>query len=372
VLAVSFRCAPRLLVSPAFGPPCSGVLSSLRERTPVVLLRHVIVLLSLAVLASTGAACAATGDRAGGERTGDARTGDARTGDARASNQTAAAAPERADGAWFPDARDDFDQPLPRDASYAERVVSLSPAFTEIAFAIGAGDRLVARTSWDDRPAAARALPDVGAGIRPNVEAVLAVRPTLVLLYASPENRAAADAFARAGVRTLTLRSVTLADVRRTTRILGVALGASASAEALVDSIDATLNAVREAVAGAERPRVVWPSWDAPVMVVGQGSFEAELLEIAGAENVFRDRPEPVATVTVEEIARRNPDWLLTGPDRVVRLRESATWRAVDAVRAGRLITLDTSVIGRPGVAVGMAAVSLARALHPDRADRLP
>jgi ABC-type Fe3+-hydroxamate transport system substrate-binding protein len=275
-------------------------------------------------------------------------------------------------GAAVASATDDFGQPLPADASFAARVVSLNPAFTEIAFAIGAGDRMVGRTAWDDRPAAALAVTDVGAGIRPNVEAVLATKPTLVLLYATAENRAAADALARAGVRTLALRTVTIADFRRASRVLGVALGAASQATALVDSIDVTLGAVREAVRDVTRPRVVWPSWDAPVMVVGNASYEAELLELAGAENVFADREEPVATVTVEEIARRDPSLLLAGPDRATRLRESATWRAVPAVRDGRIVVLDTAVIGRPGVTIGMAAVSIARALHPDRADRLP
>jgi iron complex transport system substrate-binding protein len=269
-------------------------------------------------------------------------------------------------------ALDDFGAPIPSDAQFAERVVSLSPALTEVAFAIGAGARLVGRTSWDDRPAAARAVTDVGPGMRPNVEAVLATRPTLVLLYASPDNRAAADALARAGVRVIALRTVTIADFRRSAHVLGRVLGSERDASVLVDSIDATLNAVREAVRDVRRPRVVWPSWDAPVMVVGNGSYEAELLDIAGATNVFADRAEPVATVTLEEIAARNPDLLLAGPDRVKRLRESTPWQAVRAVRDGRLVVLDTAVIGRPGVAIGMSAVALARALHPDRASALP
>lgn len=267
---------------------------------------------------------------------------------------------------------DDFGTPLPTDASHAERVVSLNPAFTEIAYAIGAGATLVGRTSWDNRPAAALAVTDVGAGIRPNVEAVLATRPTLVLLYATAENRAAAEALERAGVRTLALRTVTIADFRRATRTLGVALGAEREATVLVDSIDGTLAAVRDAVDGVERPRVVWTSWEAPVMVVGDASYEAELLALAGAVNVFADRREPVATVTIEEIAQRDPVLVLAGPERIERMRTSASWRAVAAVRAGRLVVLDTSVIGRPGVSIGMAAVSIARTLHPDRSDRLP
>lgn len=267
---------------------------------------------------------------------------------------------------------DDFGTPLPIDSAYADRVVSLNPAFTEIAYAIGAGARLVGRTSWDNRPREALAVTDVGPGIRPNVEAVLATRPTLVLLYATAENRAAAEALERAGVRTLALRTVTIADFRRAARTLGVALGAEREATALVDSIEATFAAVQEAVRGVVPPRVVWTSWESPVMVVGNASYEAELLALAGAENVFADRREPVATVTIEEIAQRQPTLILAGPERVQRLRTSASWRAVTAVRDGRLVVLDTAVIGRPGVSMGMAAVAIARALHPERADRLP
>ncbi len=270
------------------------------------------------------------------------------------------------------DTRDDFDAVLPRDARDASRVVSLNPAFTEIVFAIGAGARLVGRTQWDDRPAAALLVTDVGAGIRPNVEAVLATRPTLVLLYATAENRAAADAFARAGVRTIALRTITIDDFRRAAQVLGAALGQPAAATALTDSIDTTLARVRDAVRGAERLRVVWPSWDAPVLVVGNASYEAELLDIAGAQNVFADRDESVANVTIEEIAKRDPSLLLAGPQRATRLRASAPWNAVRAVREGRVFELDTTVVGRPGVTIGMAAVSIARLLHPDRADRLP
>jgi len=267
---------------------------------------------------------------------------------------------------------DDFGAPLPTDSTHAARVVSLNPAFTEIAFAIGAGGRLVGRTSWDNRPVEALAVTDVGPGIRPNVEAVLATRPTLVLLYATAENRAAAESLERAGVRTLALRTVTIADFRRAARTLGVALGAERNAAALVDSIDGTLAAVQLAVRDVVRPRVVWVSWESPLMVVGDASYEAELLALAGAENVFADRKESVATVTVEEIAHRDPALVLAGPERVARLRSSTPWRAVATVREGRFVVLDTAMIGRPGVSIGMAAVSIARALHPDRADRLP
>jgi len=315
----------------------------------------------------------------------DGASSDGASSDGASPDQSAQTAPtpstDSTTAGWLPsqswsaravDTLDDFGAVLPRDASHAVRVVSLNPAFTEIVFAIGAGAGLVGRTQWDDRPAAALAVPNMGAGIRPNVEAVLATRPTLVLLYATAENRAAADAFARAGVRTIALRTITINDFRRASHVLGMALGQSAAAAALTDSIDITLTRVRDAVRDVQRPRVVWPSWDAPVLVVGNASYEAELLDIAGATNVFADRDESVANVTIEEIAKRDPSLLIAGPQRALLMRASAPWNAVRAVREGRVFDLDTTVVGRPGVTIGMAAVSIARLLHPDRADRLP
>ncbi|HEY7861482.1 MAG TPA: ABC transporter substrate-binding protein, partial [Gemmatimonadaceae bacterium] len=87
------------------------------------------------------------------------------------------------------------------------RIASLNPSTTELLFALGAGPRLVARTTWDVWPAAARAVTDVGPGLRPNVEAVLAQHPDLVVLYASSENRVAAQQLAAAGIAVLSFRT---------------------------------------------------------------------------------------------------------------------------------------------------------------------
>src|SRR4026209_1696658 len=92
------------------------------------------------------------------------------------------------------------------------RVVSLNPTTTEIAFAIGAGNRLVGRTHWDLYPPAAKNDPDLGSGIRPNVEAVLGAKPDLQLPYASIDNRPAAAKFRAAGVNTLSLKVDRIAD----------------------------------------------------------------------------------------------------------------------------------------------------------------
>ncbi|MBL0171500.1 MAG: ABC transporter substrate-binding protein [Gemmatimonadaceae bacterium] len=267
---------------------------------------------------------------------------------------------------------DDFGRAIPLDVSSAERVVSLNPTATEIIFAIGAESRLVGRSAWDEFPPAAKAVPAVGNGIRPNVEAVLGLKPTLVILYATADNRSAADAFTRAGVRTMAFRVDHIAQFMTLTRRLGAALGAVDRAATVVDSVTRTLARVREVTRGASVRTVVWPLWQQPVMVVGGGSYLDELLEIAGGRNVFHDLAPPSPVASLEEIARRNPDWIITSVKSRKIMRSQPQWRAVRAVRDNQWIIDDPDVTGRPSVVLGMAATELAHALHPELGTRLP
>lgn len=272
----------------------------------------------------------------------------------------------RRDARPAPAVADDFGDPVAAGTvGHPARIVSLSPATTDLLFAIGAGPRLVGRTHWDLWPDSARLVPDLGAGLRPNVEAVLGVHPDLVVLYASNDDRAAARQLRAAGVAVIALRTDRIADFRRTAFLLGRATGDSARAATCVDTVDRTLARVRAATAKLAHPTVFWHIWDEPVITVGGGSFQTELLEIAGARNVYGDDPRPSLPVSLEDIVRRNPDLILAGPTGAARIRSSAAWQAVPAVRAGHVVVIDTSLVGRPSVRLGEAAVELARALHP-------
>jgi ABC-type Fe3+-hydroxamate transport system substrate-binding protein len=263
--------------------------------------------------------------------------------------------------------RDDFgDIVAPGSSETPARIVSLNPTSTELLFAIGAGARIVGRTQWDVWPDEARSIPDVGPGLRPNVEAVLARRPDLVVLYASEDNRSATAQLQAAGVRTIALKIDSIGSFVRGARLLGLATGRSAEAGLVVDSVTRTLDRVRAATANLERPSVFWHVWDSPIITIGAGSYMSELVDIAGGRNVYADLPEPSASVALEDIVRRDPAIVLAGPDGARVMRESAAWNALPAVRAGRIAIVDTTLVGRPSVHLGEAAVSLARLLHPE------
>ncbi len=321
--------------------------------------RAALVLVS--VVMGAVAACTTPGDSAS--------AGSSATSSATESLAASAAGSRRASA---PADTDDFGTPFPKDVSASARIVSLNPTATELLYTLGVSERLVGRSAWDEFPAEVKSVPSVGNGIGVNVEAVLGVRPTLVVLYATPENRTAAEALQRAGVHTIALRVDHIADFMALTTRLGRVVGAERRAITVRDTVQATLDSVRAVLRGVTATPVVWPVWLAPTMVIGGGSFLDELIEIAGGHNVFHDSPAPSPQVSIEEIAKRNPDFVIASDSTMARLRKDAPWRAVRAVRDARWLRSDPALTGRPSVVLGMAAVSLARVMHPERAAALP
>jgi ABC-type Fe3+-hydroxamate transport system substrate-binding protein len=238
----------------------------------------------------------------------------------------------------------------------AQRIVSLNPVTTEMLFAMGAGPRVVGRTHWDLSPDAVRAVPDLGDGMQPNVEAVFGARPDLVVLYAGNANRGAAQRLRRAGIATLAVRTDHVADFRRTVRLLSRAVGDSDAGNQMADSVERSLRAVRARPRPAKPPTVFWLIWETPLYTIGGGSYMSELVEAAGAHNVFGDLQAASPQVTMEELVRRDPDYILTGPVGAEHIRGAPAWRAVRAVREGRILVVDTTLVGRPGVRLGEAA----------------
>ncbi len=245
------------------------------------------------------------------------------------------------------------------------RVVSLVPATTELVFALGAGHRLVGRTAWCDYPAEAHAVPNLGNGIDPNIEAVVAAHPDLVLLYKSGANRAAAARFRALGIPTLELATDRMEDFDRITRLLGAALGRREAAESLVVRTARDLAAATRppVLPSSRRPSVFILAWDRPAMTLGRGSFLSEILEHAGARNVFDDLATSSAPVSIEAVAARDPDYVLVSTEGEPAIAGRAEWRPVRAVRHRKFLRVRGSEFNRPSPRIGSAVRQLVAVL---------
>ena len=254
-----------------------------------------------------------------------------------------------------------------RLAKPATRVVSLIPASTELLFAIGAGPQVVGRTRWCDWPAAAAAVTDVGDGIEPNLEAIVAQRPDLVVLYLAGNNAEVARRLRQLGIAVIQIRTDLLESVARDALILGELTGHTRGADSVAAVFEAELAAVTvSAHSGVDTPKrqtVFIPTWSEPIITVGAGSFLDELVTRAGGVNVFHDLPQPSAPVSLESVFARDPDLILTTAPDEPKLARLPEWQSLRAVRLRKFVRVHGSQFDRPGPRSPQAIAQLKTAL---------
>lgn len=251
-----------------------------------------------------------------------------------------------------------------------ERIISLVPAATEILFAVGAGPRVVAVSSYDREPAAVAGLPRVGALVDPNLERILSLRPDLVVIYGTQhELRTQLD---RAGVAYTPFTHGGLRDVMAAIRALGARTGDGPQAESVASGMERDLAGIAERVQGRPRPRTLLVFGREPgtlrnMYASGGRGFLHDMLVAAGGDNVLAGQPRESVQVTTEMLLTLKPEVVLELHATGAAMDLSA-WQAlpsIPAVRDGRVVVLEGSDLVVPGPRVAAATGRFARALHP-------
>jgi iron complex transport system substrate-binding protein len=219
----------------------------------------------------------------------------------------------RADGSGSVISLSDADGRQVQLPGSAARVLSLVPSATQTLAALGAASLVVARTDHDT-VSWAQALPSVGGGLQPSLEAIVAARPDLVVRFAGPQDTRTPAALDELGIPHVGIRPDRIADALDAIRVLGAATGRAAVADSLVRHLQAGLDSVRADAAGRAPVRVAYVLGGDPPWVAGPGTYIHELLELAGGENAFADLGSLYAAVSVEEFLARDIDLILT-PD---------------------------------------------------------
>jgi iron complex transport system substrate-binding protein len=257
----------------------------------------------------------------------------------------------------------------------AARVISLIPATTEMLFAMGAGDKLVAAGSYDHYPPEVERLPKVGALLDPNIERILMLKPDLVVVYGTQtelKNR-----LDRANIPYYTYVHKGLPDISETIRSLGARVGMAQQASSLASSIESRVNKVRAEVARLPRPKtllVFGRERDSLRNIDASGGvgFLHDMLEAAGGTDVMSDVRRQSVMMTTEMILARAPEVILElryGPPEASDAEDLRQWNtlaAVPAVKSKRIYQLRGQEYVVPGPRVAPAVEQMARTLHPE------
>jgi len=257
-----------------------------------------------------------------------------------------------------------------------ERIVSLTPATTEILFALGAGDRVVATTDFDDYPPEAVALPDVATFASVDVEKIVGLEPDLVIAggnnFNPPEALEQLRSISSRRIPVLVVYAEDVAGVLADIRLLGAAIGEGAAAARLADGMRSRIEAIAAATASLARPRTFY-ELDATREIYGPAddSFVAEMVRLAGGDPVTTGSPT-VFSISLERLVGADPEVIVLGD---ANYGVSATdvaarpgWGDMAAVKAGAIRPVDDIVVTRPAPRPVHGLRALAMAIHPDAA----
>ena len=247
-----------------------------------------------------------------------------------------------------------------------KRIVSLAPANTEMVFALGLGDRVVGVTTYDDYPAEVTKIAKIGDFTTPNLEAIAAAKPDLILATAGVQ----ADVLAKLeglGATVIAIDPQTIDGVYTDIDRIGQATGATSKAAALVDTMKSDVDTVRKSVEGTPAVSAFIEIGQNPLYTAGPGTLLDELITIAGGKNVVSQ--SGWVAYSAEQLIKADPQVYLAtkgSSSDPASVEKRAGYSGLSAVKNGRIVILDDNLVSRPGPRLVQGLKQIVAGLHPE------
>jgi iron complex transport system substrate-binding protein len=253
-------------------------------------------------------------------------------------------------------------------AAPPQRIVSLAPHLTELAFTAGAGDRIVATVEYSNYPEAARAIPRIGDAFRVDLERLLALRPDAVLVWESGTPAPTVERIRALQVPVVSFQTQRLEHVAAVLRSIGRLAGTSDVAERAAVDYERRIQELRERYRERTPVRVFIEVDDRPLYTVNGQQIVSEIVELCGGRNVFADLSELAPAIGIEAVIAANPQAIISTDDTVPdAAAQWSRWRHIEAVRTGNVYTLRSDDIARATTRLTVAAEAVCRTLDTAR-----
>ena len=248
--------------------------------------------------------------------------------------------------------------------SIPQRIVSLSPASTEILFAVGAENQIVAVSDFSDYPPQAQNLPKVGGfdGKTLSLEKILSFNPDFVYLTNVMHNHLIPH-FESLNIDYYLSDANSFEQVKNEILQIAKITGHTSTGENLVKKIDSAINKINSQNQLLQKPTVYWEVWNSPFMSVGNSSFINDLIKTAGGINIFQEIAQAYPTVSEETIVAKNPQIIIIPQNSGITVDSVKTrkgWSQIDAVKNDKIFIVDDNLLTRSGARIGESAEYLA------------
>jgi len=255
-----------------------------------------------------------------------------------------------------------------------QRIVSLAPSTTEILFAIGAGDRVVGVDDYSNYPQDAVFVAKVGSFATINIERVVDLEPDLVVA-AYGNGIESINALSNLGVTVVGLNPDGLDEILDSINLLGAITGCEENATRLTDEMRMRIDAVKDMAANkkGDKPQVLYVIWHDPLWTAGGGTFEDEMISIAGGENIASELSS-YSMISLESVIDGNPEVIITtsgggmgvaGSDLAYKyITTDSRFAGTSAVKEGRVYVIDADIATRPGPRIVEALEEIFECIH--------
>jgi len=250
------------------------------------------------------------------------------------------------------------------------RIISLAPSITEMLFALGLNEEIVGVTEFCDYPPAALEKPKVGYS-RPNLESIVGLQPDLLLAPKSFMRVDLLQKLEQLKIPTFVFAPQTVEEIMAHIQMLGRMVGRSHEGNAQTVELRKQISTLSQQVDGLPRPTMLYVLNSNPLITVGPGSFIHHLIELAGGRNAAEEATTPYPRLTMEEVLRQNPDFLVfpVGRFEGIPQSEQDTWKRWDtlnAVKHDRMFQVQSDLLNRPGPRIIEGLKQLVNVLHPE------
>lgn len=248
--------------------------------------------------------------------------------------------------------------------SPAQRIVSLSPHITELLFAAGAGDRLVGVVEYSDYPNAATKIKSVGSAFKIDMEAILSIKPDLVVAWTSGNSSADITMIKNIGIPVFYSDPKYLKDIPIQIRNLALLTETKDVAEKAAKKFTNKYLALQARYSGKSSVSVFYQLWHQPIMTVNKNHLINDIIELCGGKNVFAALPSLTPVVGVEDVINAKPEFIIASS--VAREDAVSTWKKWQTVKnnsPSKIITVPTDLLHRLGPRIIDAAEIMCRRL---------